>query len=160
MLKKWAELNEAIRLCCKKKCRLTATQPDMNNENQHSKNCPHNCPFYQLTMIQNWNFLSWSKNDTICFWECIKSISFDTDWRNALVLGRMYRKILSSFRGIVGQYCYNAVSPEGTCIVNAYCQFLQQACTNFMKTYSYSLISTNFFILMTNLHCQMWDFIN
>ena len=49
-------------------------------------------------------------------------------------------------------YCYNAVSPKGTCIVNAYCQFSQQACTNFMQTYLYSLISTHFFILTTNLH--------
>ena len=51
-------------------------------------------------------------------------------------------------------YCYNAVSPKGTCIVNAYCQFSQQACTNFMQTYLYSLISTHFFILTTNLHCS------
>ena len=40
----------------------------------------------------------------------------------------------------------------GTCIVNAYCQFSQQACTNFMQTYLYLLISTHFFILPTNLH--------
>ena len=52
-------------------------------------------------------------------------------------------------------YCYNAVSPKGTCIVNAYCQFSQQACTNFMQTYLYSLISTHFFILTTNLHWGM-----
>ena len=39
------------------------------------------------------------------------------------------------------------------CIVNDYCQFSQQACTNFMKTYLYSLISTSFFILTTNVHC-------
>ena len=31
-------------------------------------------------------------------------------------------------------YCYNAVSPKETCIVNAYCQFSKQACTNFMQT--------------------------
>ena len=37
-------------------------------------------------------------------------------------------------------YCYNAVSPRGTCIGNAYCQFSQQACTNFMQTYLYLLI--------------------
>ena len=37
-------------------------------------------------------------------------------------------------------------------IVNAYCQFFQQACTNFMQTYLYLLISTHLFILMTNLH--------
>jgi hypothetical protein len=42
---------------------------------------------------------------------------------------------------------------KGTCIVNAYCQFSQQACTNFMQTYLYLLISTHFFILTTNLHC-------
>ena len=48
-------------------------------------------------------------------------------------------------------HCYNAVSPKGTCIVNAYCQFSQQACTNFMQIYLYSLISTHFFILI-NLH--------
>ena len=50
-------------------------------------------------------------------------------------------------------HCYNAVSPKGTCIVNAYCQFSQQACTNFMQIYLHSLISTHFFILKTNLHC-------
>ena len=44
---------------------------------------------------------------------------------------------------------------KGTCIVNAYCQFSQQTCTNFMETYLYSLISTHFFILMTNLHWQI-----
>ena len=38
-----------------------------------------------------------------------------------------------------GYYCYNA-----------YCQFSQQACTNFMQTYLYSFISTQFFILTTN----------
>ena len=52
-------------------------------------------------------------------------------------------------------HCYNAVSPKGTCIVNAYCQFSQQACTNFMQTYLYLLISTHFFILTTNLHWGM-----
>ena len=41
--------------------------------------------------------------------------------------------------------CYNARSPKGTCIVNAYCQFSQQACPNFMQTYLYSLISAHFF---------------
>ena len=41
---------------------------------------------------------------------------------------------------------------KGTCIVNAYCQFSQQACTNFMQIYLYLLISTHFFILTTNLH--------
>ena len=40
-------------------------------------------------------------------------------------------------------------------IVNAYCQFSQQACTNFMQTYLYSLLSTHFFILTTNLHWKM-----
>ena len=45
----------------------------------------------------------------------------------------------------------------GHCIVNAYCQFPQQACTNFMQTYLYSLISTHIFILTTNLHCRMQD---
>ena len=34
----------------------------------------------------------------------------------------------------------------------AYCQFSQQGCTNFMQTYS--LISTHFSILTTNLHCS------
>ena len=38
---------------------------------------------------------------------------------------------------------------------NAYCQFFQQACTNFMQIYLYSLISTHLFILTTNLHCSM-----
>ena len=47
------------------------------------------------------------------------------------------------------------MSPKGTCIVNAYCQFSQQVCTNFMQIYLYSLISTRFFILTTNLHWQM-----
>ena len=32
-------------------------------------------------------------------------------------------------------YCYNAVSPKETCIVNAYCQFSKQACTNFMQVF-------------------------
>ena len=36
--------------------------------------------------------------------------------------------------------------------VTEYCQFSQQACTNFMQTYLDSLISTHFFILTTNLH--------
>ena len=40
-----------------------------------------------------------------------------------------------------GEYCYNA-----------YCQFSQQACTNFMQTYLYLLISTHFFVQTTNLH--------
>ena len=35
------------------------------------------------------------------------------------------------------KHCYNAVSPNGTCIVNAYCQFSHQECTNFMQTYLY-----------------------
>ena len=56
---------------------------------------------------------------------------------------------------ITTQQCYNAVSPKGTCIANAYCQFSQQACTNFMQTYLYSSISTHLFILTTNLHCTM-----
>ena len=38
---------------------------------------------------------------------------------------------------------------------NAYCQFSQQACTNFMQTYLYLLISTHFFILTTNLHWKI-----
>ena len=46
-------------------------------------------------------------------------------------------------------HCYNI---KGTCIVNAYCQFSQQACTNFIQTYLYLLIPTHFFILTTNLH--------
>ena len=40
-------------------------------------------------------------------------------------------------------------------LVNAYCQFSQQACTNFLQTYLYSKISTHFFILTTNLHWQI-----
>ena len=40
-------------------------------------------------------------------------------------------------------------------LVNAYCQFSQQACTNFLQTYLYSKISTHFFILTTNLHRQI-----
>ena len=48
--------------------------------------------------------------------------------------------------------------PKGTCIVNAYCQFSQQACTNFMQTYLYSLISTHLFILTTNLHGLILQF--
>ena len=44
---------------------------------------------------------------------------------------------------------------RGHCIVNAYCQFSQQACTNFIQTYWYLLISTHFFILTTNLHCKI-----
>ena len=56
---------------------------------------------------------------------------------------------------LLGNHCYNAVSLKGTCIVNAYCQFSQQASTNFMQIYLYSLISTHFFILTTNLHCFM-----
>ena len=40
-------------------------------------------------------------------------------------------------------------------IVNAYCQFSQQECTNVMQTYLYSLISTHFFILTTSLHCSI-----
>ena len=43
----------------------------------------------------------------------------------------------------------------GHCIVNAYCRFYQQACTNFMQTYLYSLISTHFWLLTTNLHWSM-----
>ena len=37
--------------------------------------------------------------------------------------------------------------------LNACCQSSQQACTIFMQTYLYLLISTHFFILTTNLHC-------
>ena len=37
----------------------------------------------------------------------------------------------------------------------AYCQFSQEACTNFMQTYLYLLISTHFFILTTNLHWKI-----
>ena len=36
-----------------------------------------------------------------------------------------------------------------------YCQFSQQAYTNFMQTYLYLLISIHFFIQTTNLHCQI-----
>ena len=50
------------------------------------------------------------------------------------------------------KYCYNTVSPKCTCIVDAYCQFSQRACTNFMQTHLYLLISTHFFILTTNQH--------
>ena len=47
------------------------------------------------------------------------------------------------------KYCYNA-GPFGD--LHAYCQFSQQACTNFMQTYLHLLISTCFFILTINLH--------
>ena len=44
---------------------------------------------------------------------------------------------------------------ENDWLIRLHCQFSQQACTNFMQTYLYSLISTHFFILTTNLHCKI-----
>ena len=74
--------------------------------------------------------------------------------------GGMYARhldhtIFVSIENRTDPYCYNAVTPKRTCIVNAYCQFSQQACTNFMQTYLYLLISTHFFILTTNLHWRI-----
>ena len=66
------------------------------------------------------------------------------------------QKKITYFPKQVRTHYYNAISMKGTCIVNSCCQFSQQACTNFMQTYLYSLILTHFFILKTNLHCRIF----
>ena len=43
-------------------------------------------------------------------------------------------------------------------IVNAYCQFSQQACTNKMQTYMHWSPLTCFLIVTINLHCSMKNF--
>ena len=37
----------------------------------------------------------------------------------------------------INKILVQCASPKRTCIVNAYCQFFKQACTNFMQTYLY-----------------------
>ena len=52
------------------------------------------------------------------------------------------------FRSFVAYFCFY----QNFANTSLHCQFPQQVCTNFMQTYLYSLISTRFFILTTNLH--------
>ena len=76
-------------------------------------------------------------------------------WRVLGFTCHFTRPILATLQKVTwyvqsGEYCYNAVSPKGTCSVNAYCQFSQQSCTNFMQIYFYSLISTHFCFMTYN----------
>ena len=82
-------------------------------------------------------------------------LSCQINWEYSSIFDKIMLTIINNFNYKASNYCYNAGPWKGTCIVNAYCQFSQQACTNFMQTYLYSLISTHLFILTTNLHCQI-----
>ena len=76
--------------------------------------------------------------------------------QNSHLDAKVFLKLHSDIPTDPVKYFLNLWTPKETKRVencyNAYCQFSQQACTNFMQTYLHSFISTHFFVLTTNLH--------
>ena len=85
-------------------------------------------PNYLVLLLQKYTVSPWDTQ----FWIELKKFELHWFWLQTSDL-----KLHILFYDFE-QHCYNAVSPKGTCIVNAYCQFSWQACTNFMQTYRMS----------------------
>ena len=60
------------------------------------------------------------------------------NWHKMTYIDKKWHELIQNDKK--WKHCHNAVSPKGTCIVNAYCQFLQQVCTNFMQKYLYPTV--------------------